>query len=849
MNTQSFTPFMTTMFKRLLLLAMASACWMHYNICAADRSDSTEGFIAVLRSNAGLYEKARACQQLGEIGGKEAVPALAMLLGDEQLGAYARSGLEGIPDPSAAEALRTAAGSLKGRQLAGVINSLGVLRDARSVPLLEPLATHPDSGVAKEALLALGRIADTKAVHILKQSLSNGADTLRGESASACLLAAEQQLAEGHAATAVQLYDAVCKARVPMNTRAAATRGAILARKSKAPAFLMEQLRSKDRAIRNVALLTIREIPSDALASALNAELDKASPELQVQLLTALLDCHNHESLAAIKTKASSNEGEVRKTALGVLGQLGGPADAGVFLEALQRNRAPEETALALRILERMEGTAVDKPIMEALSSASEAPYRLRLVRLASARGMTNATAELLKQAAQSDKSLRTASLDALGVLAGPPELPGMISLTRTYTDEADLNHAGVAIIRICQKSTAPEKEAELLLAQLSQTSELNQKFCWLRVLATLGCPKVLPVLKADLRSTNDRASANAIELLGNWPDPAPIEDLLAFAESNEAHRASALEAGIRLAMATAENHQQPDGVIVEWMRRADKMAQTTKDRRLILSALGRLNTIESYRLLARHVADPELEKEAVIPIINMAPAVARQGCASEARDVLDKIAATATHADLRDKAGNAAANLLKQGLLTPIFDGHSMAGWEGNTNVWKVRDGVIVGGSLQGNAQNEFLATLRGYTNFVLSLEYKLVGTSGFINGGVQFHSVRLKDPAHEMAGFQADIGAGYSGCLYDESRRNKFLSRPAESQVAELEKANDWNRYEVRCMGPRIQIVLNGVKTVDYTETDSAIPLSGLVALQIHGNSNAEISFRNIVIQETGN
>ena len=49
-----------------------------------------------------------------------------------------------------------------------------------------------------------------------------------------------------------------------------------------------EQLRSEDRSLRNAALLAIREIPSDPLAVALNAELERATPELQVLLLLAL---------------------------------------------------------------------------------------------------------------------------------------------------------------------------------------------------------------------------------------------------------------------------------------------------------------------------------------------------------------------------------------------------------------------------------------------------------------------------------------------------------------------------------------------------------------------------------
>ena len=70
----------------------------------------------------------------------------------------------------------------------------------------------------------------------------------------------------------------------------------------------------------------------------------------------------------------------------------------------------------------------------------------------------------------------------------------------------------------------------------------------------------------------------------------------------------------------------------------------------------------------------------------------------------------------------------------TALFDGASLAGWDGEiTKVWRVRDGAIVGGSMSGNPRNEFLTTARTYSDFVLRLEYKLVGTEGFVNGGVQ--------------------------------------------------------------------------------------------------------------------
>ena len=180
------------------------------------------------------------------------------------------------------------------------------------------------------------------------------------------------------------------------------------------------------------------------------------------------------------------------------------------------------------------------------------------------------------------------------------------------------------------------------------------------------------------------------------------------------------------------------------------------------------------------------------------------------------------------------------------LFDGQTFAGWEGETNkVWRIRDGTIVGGSLEGNPRNEFLATRKSYKNFHLRLEYKLVGTQGFVNGGVQFRSQRIPNPPNEMSGFQADIGAGYSGCLYDESRRRKMLVQADTNFVASIEKVGDWNTYEIVATGPQILLFLNGQRTAIWVEREPGIETDGVLALQIHGNCKAEISFRNLSIE----
>jgi hypothetical protein len=198
--------------------------------------------------------------------------------------------------------------------------------------------------------------------------------------------------------------------------------------------------------------------------------------------------------------------------------------------------------------------------------------------------------------------------------------------------------------------------------------------------------------------------------------------------------------------------------------------------------------------------------------------------------------------------AALAGASVQSTGKPVPLFDGKSFQGWEGDTQkTWRIEDGAIVGGSLTETVpRNDFLCTTRTYGNFILRVKFKLEGTEGFVNGGVQFRSQRLKQPAHEMTGYQADLGDGYWGSLYDESRRNKTLVQPDKALIAKLVKIGDWNDYEIRAEGRRIRLSINGQQTVDYTETDEAIPLSGLIGLQIHGGGKARIAYRDLTIQE---
>jgi hypothetical protein len=181
-----------------------------------------------------------------------------------------------------------------------------------------------------------------------------------------------------------------------------------------------------------------------------------------------------------------------------------------------------------------------------------------------------------------------------------------------------------------------------------------------------------------------------------------------------------------------------------------------------------------------------------------------------------------------------------------PLMDGKTFKGWFGDTtNTWRVEDGCFAAGD--GKAKiphNEFLKTERSFTNFVLRAKFKLVGTNGFVNGGVQIRSTLV--PPFEMKGYQCDIGEGWWGALYDESRRNKVLIKPKDEDVKRALKRGDWNEYLIRAEGKHIQSWINDVKMIDYTEPDDSIPQHGMIGVQVHGGGVTQIWYKDITIEE---
>lgn len=184
---------------------------------------------------------------------------------------------------------------------------------------------------------------------------------------------------------------------------------------------------------------------------------------------------------------------------------------------------------------------------------------------------------------------------------------------------------------------------------------------------------------------------------------------------------------------------------------------------------------------------------------------------------------------------------------FTPLFNGKDLSGWTGDSALWSVQDGVIIGNSKGKQVlRNTFLSTEKAYSNFTLRVKVKLING----NSGIQFRSDLL--PGHVVKGYQADVAESvYSGMLYEEGKRGimpywKAMTPEQQAEIfAAAKPLGEWNEYEITCTGDHLKMVLNGKTVLDLDDPEGA--KKGVIALQLHVTKDGmEVQFKDIEIKE---
>jgi hypothetical protein len=209
---------------------------------------------------------------------------------------------------------------------------------------------------------------------------------------------------------------------------------------------------------------------------------------------------------------------------------------------------------------------------------------------------------------------------------------------------------------------------------------------------------------------------------------------------------------------------------------------------------------------------------------------------------------------------------------FVPIFDGKSLAGWDGDPKYWRVENGCLVGEITPETIvkRNTFIIW-RGGTprDFELKVQYRI---SAHGNSGINYRSIQLTDAPWSLAGYQADIDGAqrnkpplrYTGQNYEERGRT-FLARRGEmveidasakptvigslgheAELARFINDDGWNEYHIIARGNTITHILNGhVMSVVIDDDAQHRRFDGLIGVQVHVGPPMKVEYRSFLLK----
>jgi hypothetical protein len=176
------------------------------------------------------------------------------------------------------------------------------------------------------------------------------------------------------------------------------------------------------------------------------------------------------------------------------------------------------------------------------------------------------------------------------------------------------------------------------------------------------------------------------------------------------------------------------------------------------------------------------------------------------------------------------------------LFDGKTLAGWEGHKNLWSVKDGVIIARNTEPIKVSTYLLTKRKFRDFRLTLTAKLVQSK--MHSGVAFWGRQAPDKGdpYTYAGHLVMFPDPWG--MYDLFGRNglvKYGVDPAPGKKAG--KETDWNDIEILAQGNRVRVAINGKQVIDWRDPEPDRIKEAPIGLQLHSNKvPQEVHFKDI-------
>jgi HEAT repeat protein len=590
----------------------------------ATRNALEAGLVKLLAPSSTFEARRFACKQLGIIGSKGALPALANLLKSDETVALGCLALTTYPPGNADETLRAALASAPRNARIQLINTLGDRRDSDSVRLLARMAGDADRAIAEAAVAALGKIGDKAAWKTISSLHKTGSPTLAPVLSEAAIRCAANLAASGERKPASAAYQELLVPSQPAYIRRAALEGLLHLDKDQGELRIVQVLRGSDPALKPVAIAAVRSLRSKHASERFAAELPRLQPQEQVWMIDSLAARGDPAARTAIAKSLAAPDADVRRAAILALGRVGDASSVALFARTLANSDDPEECrAIESALIDLGGGPPTDKAILGELKKAAPKALVCLIAVLARRQGPV-ANPVFFEEADYPDPAVAKAAFRALEKTAAGSDLPALLRKLVDTRDPGVRAEAEGAAAQAIGKLADPSSRSAAVLDALRRAQTAESISSLLPLLPRCGDAQALALLKAAQTDPDAHVRETAVRALADWPDASAWDILAGIYRqgSSEALRGLALRGLVRLA---GEENAHPDAKLMDRYRQLLADSRGDADLRLILGTLGGAAHPDALQLALPLLANATVRPEAEVAVKKIAESIKAQ--------------------------------------------------------------------------------------------------------------------------------------------------------------------------------------------------------------------------------
>ena len=813
--------------------------------------------LAALEKTSDKEVKAFFIRRLQYCGGTESVAKLEKYLNSADLYAPALATLTSIGKLESGEIILKNIPNKAGLQQLAMVKTLGELKYQPAENSLIELSKTAKGELLQHTYAALANIGGRASVSVFEAAAKVAKYQPEATETMVSYLQYAKRLAEkGETKLSNQLCAAVMKNCKQQNQLI--YRSSVLA----VPGFgnndlFLKEIKNTDKTYRNAVLNNASAQLNSQNTGSWIALLKKAPADTQAEIIHFLANSTESDVLQkAILPALVSKEEAVRLEAIRSLAINQKQKAVPVLLEQLKKATGTEtrEIEQALKITTAVKESGLLIAQFESLNDAG----KVVLLNVLGARRATEAYPLIKKQCSSANPEVGAAAFAALEMVSKTENAPELIALLKNTSDKESVKNIQNALIAIYSGATKPD--ANLVLKEI-ETGGMNEKL--IPVLSSLNDPKALKTVAGLLKSGSQTEREAAFVSLSNWNDASAAPHLFAVFANPEmkSFRTNALKSYIRVTL----DSNLPDDQKLLMIRKLMPECTSVSEKRQVIQATENVKTFLSLVFVSEYLDHPELgavasstAKSLALPSSGKKNGLTGEFVAEVLTKVMGKMTGPDSQYDVIDVREYLEKMPKEKGYVS-IFNGKDLTGWHGlvknpiarakmkpaelakaqleaNAKMltnWSVKDGAIY---FSGEGDN--LCTKKMYGDFEMIVDWKISkhGDSGiYLRGTPQ---VQIWDTS------RVDVGAQVgSGGLYNNQKN------PSKPLVLADNAIGDWNTFQIKMVGERVTVYLNGILVVDnvvmenYWDRSMPIFKTEAIELQAHGT---DLAFRNIFVKE---